>query len=113
MKAKEYYEEYLASEEAPGEDGVKLLALRETIQKMLLEVKDIGEQRKITTDQALVAVIREQHEKFQAFRRLLGMEVIRKDALLIVLSMRMPYIWGKLEPHMTRYMEPNFPRGTL
>ena len=62
MKAKEYHARYKAN---PTEDELINIAA-----DMITETKQLAEQRRIKEDRALVAIIREQEDKWKAFVRL-------------------------------------------
>jgi len=62
MKAKDYAQRYKTN---PTDE-----TLIDIVQEMIMETKTLAEQRKITTESAMIAIIRQQDEKWKAFCRL-------------------------------------------
>lgn len=84
MKAKEYATRYHAAS-----DDEKPKAAAAVFTDMLLEVKEITEQRNVKSTAAYCAVIDELEAKWKAFRRLAGPELIA-EGFSKLLAFRFP-----------------------
>ena len=62
MKASDYVESFKA-------DGCTINSLSKVVISMITEVRDIGMQRKIHTDDGLFSILNEMDDKFTAFHR--------------------------------------------
>lgn len=101
MKAKDLAKQYLESEESK-EYGLKMQTLWDILRTLTLEMRDIGFARHITNDNAFVAIVKEQNQKWQAFCRV----VLASDAEFAGTNMngfydyiayQMPELWAVLQ----------------
>jgi hypothetical protein len=98
MKAKEYAKEFLEIKfetEQQINDTVYAIMVR-----FMEEVKPICESRHSSSDGTVIAVIREQSQKWAAFCRIvnkkLGMEFLKEDGFKNYILLKMPELKGKL-----------------
>lgn len=95
MKAKDYYEKYGEAilNEALRDDG-SIEHLTDLVGGFLRETKDIIAIRRLKKDRSVVAVIKEQNEKWNAlcaiFQKELGQEVLRRNGFMAYMKQEIP-----------------------
>ena len=89
MKAKEYLQEYLGDARPINE------RLTDIVLKFVSEVKTIGEARHAKSDMSLVAIIKEQDQKWRAFARMLpdGKDGRLDGSFVESFKVVMPSVW--------------------
>ena len=64
-KAKEYYKEILEAEKTKDKSKIDL-KVKEVFKNFVLEIKELRDMRNVSTDQGLMAIIKEQNNKWNA-----------------------------------------------
>jgi hypothetical protein len=83
MKAKEYAERYRTAK-SPNDELVEIA------RDFILEIKTIAEQRKAKKDMAIVKIVREQEQKWEAFCRHVNDPNVRTDGFMRLFKAQLP-----------------------
>ena len=86
MKAKEYYEKFLELEKTLGEKR----AFVKTVIAFASEITDMAKTRNAHSNQALISIIKEQNQKWNALRKLDPR--FKQHGLIEFLKYKMPFL---------------------
>jgi len=90
MKAKEYAERYLSAED-------KRTELVKIAREFILEIRTIAEQRKAKKDMALVAIVKEQEQKWKAFCKRVNDPAIYEDGFMKLFEAQCPGLFSAVQ----------------
>jgi len=90
MKAKEYADRYLSSED-------KRTELVKIGREFIIEIRTVAEQRKARKDMAIVAIVKEQEKKWEAFCNRVDDPTIREDGFMKLFEAQCPGLFSAVQ----------------
>lgn len=100
MKAIEYFEKFGERIFQEAIDGKESKGISDLMIAFMAETKELMKKRHIQIDRGMVALIREQNQKWNAlcnlFEKKKGVSPLRRNGLLLFLQNEIPELKGKL-----------------